>query len=145
MNVDFGIVAILAIQMALAALGIVAAMRMTTQVERIKDTRAEGKEEISNNKISIDGLEKRMRALSDQYEAAGKILDEVTAAANRHEDAIGGIEQQLISIRNSNSARVRYDKKAMQPPPSNGVVHQEGLVHQSQNGLPSDFGRLAGG
>jgi len=143
--IDFGIVAILAIQIAAAAVGIVAAMRMTTQVERIKDTRAEGKQEISDHKIAIDGLEKRMRSLSEQYEAAGKILDEVTAAANRHEDAIGNIEERLTSLRNSQSAKKRYEREPSQVPQSNGAVHQEDLVQQANNGLPPDFGRPAGG
>lgn len=145
MSVDFGIVAILAIQIAAAAVGIVAAMRMQTQVERIKDTRAEGKLETSENKISIDSLEKRIRILFDQQEAQQKTLDEVTSAANRHEEAIGNIEERMVSMRASMSAKARYEKPAITAPPLSGATFQTDLVEQSINGLPANFGRPAGG
>lgn len=145
MTVDFGIVAVLAIQILLAAVGVVAAMRMTAQVERIKDAKADGLAEVSSVKIQAEGLEKRMRDISLQHEAAAKILDEVTAAADRHEEAIANIEERITSMRNSQAAKSRYDKKLPEMPPVNGKVHQEDLVQQAQNGLPPNFGAVPGG
>jgi hypothetical protein len=138
-------VSLLVIQVAAVAACIVAYLRINAQIERVRDSRGDGKQDLINLDLKAESVEKKLADLSNRFIEAAKILDEVTAASNSHNLAIGAIESDMRSMKAAASANKRWSNKDVTPPAPPVPVEQQDLVRMStaqNNGMPPNFGQL---
>jgi hypothetical protein len=144
-GIDYGIVSLLVIQIAAVAACVVAYLRINSQIERVRDSRGDNRQDLINLDLKIETMEKKTGELSARYAEAGKILDELTAGVNSHNLAIGAIETDLRSVKASASASKRWGNREVTPPAPGVPVEQQDLVRTSNgqnNGMPSSFGQV---